>query len=83
MGGKIYRDSRGWLYRVMPGLGGNTYKGRYQQPGKSSWHCMRQLPWRDSQAEAEADLATYAAAHNWQEDKENAAPSAATPESGK
>ena len=64
---KTYRDARGWLYRVMPGLGGNTYKGRYQQPGKLSWHCMRQLPWKDNQIEAVADLEMYAAAHKWKE----------------
>ena len=64
---KTYRDARGWLYRVMPGLGGNTYKGRYQQPGKSSWRCMRQLPWRDNQVEAETDLEVYAASHKWKE----------------
>lgn len=64
---KTYRDSRGWLYRIMPGLGENTYKARYRQPGKSGWHCMRQLPWRDNQIEAEADLEVYAASHKWKE----------------
>ena len=41
---KQYRDSRGWLYQVMPGLEGCAFKGRYLKPRTLSWHCMRQLP---------------------------------------
>ena len=31
---KKYIDSRGWKYQVMPGLGENTFKARYQRPEK-------------------------------------------------
>ena len=41
MSSKTYEDSRGWRYRVMPGLGDDTFKGRYNKPGESGWHCMR------------------------------------------
>ena len=43
-----YQDGRGWLYEVHAGIGG--------------WHCVRSknLPWRDTPAEAEADLQAYA-----------------------
>ncbi len=29
---KIYIDDRGWRYKVMPGIGGETFKARYQKP---------------------------------------------------
>ena len=32
---KQYRDSRGWLYQVMPGLEGCAFKGEYQK-GRAS-----------------------------------------------
>ena len=53
---KIYVDDRGWKYRVMPGLGDNTYKARYQKPGSKRWTCCPRLPWRGTSEEAEADL---------------------------
>ena len=55
----IYRDSRGWLYRVMQGLG-EVWKARYNKPGCSGWKCVAVLPWRDNPEEAEQDLAEYA-----------------------
>lgn len=63
---KQYRDSRGWLYQVMPGLEGCAFKGWYLQPGMLSWRCMTQLPWRNTRKEAQADLDTYAAQKGWE-----------------
>lgn len=60
-----YFDDRGWCYRVMPGIGLKTFKGRYCKPGKDCFHCIAALPWRDSQEQAEADLAAYAAKKGW------------------
>ena len=65
MSSKIYEDSRGWRYRVMPGLGDDTFKGRYNKPGEQGWHCMRQMPWRDRVEAAEIDLAAYAGDKGW------------------
>ena len=61
----IYIDDRGWLYKVMPGLGSNTYKGRYQKPGRSSWKCMTNLSWQSDSEAAQADLDTLAADKGW------------------
>lgn len=66
--GTIYRDSRGWLYKVMPGLGGNTFKARYHKPGypqEKAWKCVTTLPWRGSMEEAQADLDQLARAKGW------------------
>ena len=52
----IYVDDRGWKYQVMPGLGDNTYKARYQKPGSKRWACCSRLPWRGTPEEAQADL---------------------------
>ena len=60
---KTYIDSRGWKYRVMPGLSGNEFKARYQKPdsqGESGWHGVRSLPWQYTQEEAQADLDAWA-----------------------
>ena len=62
-----YRDSRGWLYQVMPGIGGHAFKGRYLKAKTLSWHCMTQLPWRNTRKEAQADLDAYAAKKGWEE----------------
>lgn len=38
-----YKDRRGWKYKVMSGIGDNSFKGRYQKPEKSGsigWKCM-------------------------------------------
>ncbi len=68
---KIYCDARGWRYKVMPGLGRNTWKGRYQKSDQDSastgWHGIRTLPWRNNEEEAEADLAKLARKKGWRE----------------
>ena len=56
----VYKDSRGWLYQVMPGLG-EAWKARFKAPHHSGWHCVPQLPWRESEEAAEEDLRAYAA----------------------
>lgn len=61
----IYIDDRGWLYKVMPGLGSNTYKGRYQKPGKAGWKCMTNLPWQSDFETAQADLDAMAEKKGW------------------
>lgn len=61
----IYKDSRGWEYKVDGGIGGDAYKGRYKKPGTLSWKCMRALPWRKTREEAQADLDLYADAKGW------------------
>ena len=61
----IYVDDRGWLYKVMPGLGLNAYKGRYQKPGKSGWKCMTNLPWQSDFETAQADLDALATDKGW------------------
>ena len=55
-----YRDDRGWKYRVMAGIGENSWKARYCKPGKLGWHCVRSLPWRDTPEQAQADLDKWA-----------------------
>lgn len=58
-GKTVYVDKRGWKFNVMPGLG-VAYKARYKKPGKTGWHCVAALPWRDTVEEAEKDLAAWA-----------------------
>lgn len=68
--GRMYVDSRGWMYRVMKGLGEDCYKARYQRPehsGDTGWKCMRTLPWRKTIREAQADLDALAARRGWKE----------------
>ena len=66
--GTIYRDARGWLFKVMPGLGGDTFKARYHKPeypADKSWKCVTTLPWRGSAEEAQADLDCMAKKKGW------------------
>ena len=64
---KTYIDQRGWLYRVMQGLGLSNYKARYQKPGKSRWKCMANLEWRNMFDEAQSDLNAMAKKKGWDE----------------
>ena len=61
----IYVDDRGWKYRVMPGLGDNIYKARYQKPDSQRWTCCSRLPWRGTPEEAQADLELMARKKKW------------------
>ena len=39
----VYIDNRGWRYKVMAGLGHDTFKARYRKPEKNGYHCCRQF----------------------------------------
>lgn len=70
MSGKRYIDSRGWKYKVMSGLGDNTFKARYQRPEKQGdvgWKALASVPWRGSREEAQADLDRLAEKKGWKE----------------
>ena len=56
----VYIDSRGWIYKVMVGLGHDTFKPRYRKPAKNGYHCCRQFKWRSSFRAAQDDLDAYA-----------------------
>jgi len=62
---KTYIDNRGWKYKVLSGIGDNSYKGRYQKPGMNGWKCMKNLEWRNSFDEAQADLNVLAKLKRW------------------
>lgn len=62
---KEYIDNRGWKYRVMGGLGGVGFKGRYQKPGKTGWKCMRNLEWWESFDQAQSELNAMAESKGW------------------
>lgn len=64
---KEYIAPSGWKYKVMAGIGGDTFKARYNKIGKSSWKGMTQLPWRDSFDAAQADLNRIAKERGWSE----------------
>ena len=61
----MYMDNRGWRYRVMPGLGDDTYKARYQKPDSQRWICMAKLPWRTTPESAQEDLDVTARKKGW------------------
>ena len=48
MKAKKYIDARGWKYKVMGGIGENTYKARYQKPEKHR-KSLRQPNWLRSE----------------------------------
>lgn len=70
MTGKKYIDARGWKYKVMSGLGDNSFKARYQKPektGNTGWRGLAAVPWRKSFQEAQMDLDRLAAGKGWKE----------------
>lgn len=67
---KSYTDDRGWKYKVMGGLGLETYKARYQKPEKTGWDGwkgVQQLQWRKTFDQAQSDLNALAEAKGWEE----------------
>ncbi len=62
---KTYIDKRGWKYSVRPGLGGDTFNGFYQKPGKTGWKSMKQMKWYKSPDEAQRELDKIAKAKGW------------------
>ena len=64
----MYVDQRGWKYKVMSGISGNTFKARYQKPektGTSGWKGLHAVPWRSTAEEAQVDLDAYAEKKGW------------------
>lgn len=66
---KMYTDKRGWMYRVMSGIGENAFKARYIKPDITGWKCVKTLPWRETFAEAQRDLDELAELKGWEESK--------------
>ena len=67
---KAYIDERGWKYKVMSGIGGNSFKARYQKTekqGMDGWKGLASVPWRETFDEAQADLNAYAKTKGWAE----------------
>lgn len=71
----IYVDSRGRIYTVRGSAKQGGYKVCYgRKPkrfGAVIWHKIEDLPWRITEAEAEKDLAAYAARHGMKEEREH------------
>lgn len=67
---RVYRDSRGWVYKVMGGIGEGTFKARYKKPNKGGWKCCSALAWRSTFEEAQADLDAWAKAKGMKEEGE-------------
>lgn len=60
---KMFVDKRGWRYRVMEDYDGNlfrAFKAKYIKPGSHVWSSTTWLPWRETAAEAQADLDAWA-----------------------
>ena len=67
---KAYKDSRGWKYKVMGGLGESNFKARYQKPekhGSTGWKCCPNMKWQKSFDAAQKDLNARAKANGWEE----------------
>ena len=64
---KSFIDDRGWKYRVMSGIGENSYKARYQKPREKSWKGLHTVPWRKTFDEAQTDLNVLATQKGWLE----------------
>lgn len=64
---KTYVDERGWKYKVMGGIGEDSFKARYQKPGKEGWKCMSRMKWRNTFDEAQSDLNNMAKYKKWGE----------------
>lgn len=63
-----YIDARGWKYKVMSGIGPDTYKARYQRPekhGDDGWKGVAAVPWRATPEEAQRDLDELAQRKGW------------------
>lgn len=67
---KSYIDNRGWKYKVVGGIGGDSFKARYQKPektGSAGWKGLASVPWRDTFDNAQADLNKLAQQKGWAE----------------
>lgn len=67
---KSYIDNRGWKYKVMGGIGTDSFKARYQKPektGTAGWKGLASVPWRDNFDDAQTDLNNLAQQKGWAE----------------
>ena len=68
MKAKVYKDERGWKYRVMPGIGGGAYKARYQKTdhtGDYGWKGVQRMKWWPTFEDAQSELDKKAAEKGW------------------
>lgn len=64
-----FMDSRGWIYFVRSGIGGDTFKTFYRKPNKPGDHGCHNLPWRGTFDGAQADLNRLAQEKGWIQSK--------------
>lgn len=67
-----YKDKRGYLYEVRPGIGENQWKVFYWKPRKDGdlsvgWHGSRSFHWWPTQTQAEGELMSVVMARGWKE----------------
>ena len=68
MGWIVYQDFRGWKYKVSEDFPKNIFKVSYHRPDSPENICWRfypRVPWRNTFAEAQADLDLLAKEKNW------------------
>ena len=66
----IYIDDRKWIYKVRQGLAPGIWKAYFHKPGRTmriGWKCLKELPWRDSFADAQRDLDDLAKIRGWKQ----------------
>ncbi len=65
----FYVDAEGNKYKVMCGIGGDTFKARVQKPQYADsydhWHGIKSLPWREDFWTAQDDLNRMARSKGW------------------
>lgn len=69
----MYKSKSGWLFKVVwhyEGCLKGGWRAYYQKPKTSAWRVVTVLPNCWSRAEAEVDLAEYAARHGMQDVEE-------------
>ena len=67
----MYKDERGWLYKVKSGIGEDQWKVFYWKPRKDGdlsigWHGSRKFHWWPTRMQAEGELRSIALAQGWQ-----------------
>lgn len=58
-----YINQHGWHYKVMERAG--KFRARYQMPGQSTWLGSNHVRPRETEEEAQTDLAHVAAVQGW------------------
>lgn len=66
----MYKDQRGWLYRVKSGIGKTCWKVFYWKPRKDGnlsvgWHGSGIFKWWPTRLEAEQELRKVALERGW------------------